>query len=170
MTETRARQLLVTEARRLDLLHRAIADDISEGQADADGRPASEIRGPAAAAVTLEIEVEQSLRIAVDDGRAEVAFALARLDAGTYGTCEACGVPIAPERLEVVPATRYCIGCEVLGERREGAASLPMIDTILRAALEEVDGWDDDGPDEDDVVVPAPEEVAMHRTATSRQA
>jgi DnaK suppressor protein len=165
MRETRARQLLVAEARRLALLHEVVADDITAGQADTDGRPASETRGPAAASVTLEHEVEESLRVAIDDERAEVAFALARLDSGTFGTCVACGATIPDARLEVVPATRFCVGCEAIGER--GQADLPMIDTILRAALREVEGWADEGPDEDDVVVPAPEEDAVHRTTTS---
>lgn len=168
MRETRARQLLVAEARRLALLHQAIAGDITAGQADTDGPAASDTRGPAAASVTLEHEVEESLRVAIDDERAEVAFALARLDAGTFGTCVACGETISDARLEVVPATRFCIGCEAIGER--GQADLPLIDTILRAALREVDGWADDGPDEDDVVVPAPEEAAVHRATASGRA
>jgi DnaK suppressor protein len=39
----------------------------------------------------------------------EVALALARLEDGTYGRCEACGVAIQPARLEAMPASRYCI-------------------------------------------------------------
>ena len=45
------------------------------------------------------------LREQLDD----VQRALDKLDAGTYGTCEACGEPISPDRLEAMPATRYCI-------------------------------------------------------------
>ena len=44
-----------------------------------------------------------------DDRRDEVALALGRLEDGTYGSCEVCGVAIAPARLEAMPATRYCI-------------------------------------------------------------
>jgi RNA polymerase-binding transcription factor DksA len=160
----------VAEARRLGLLHDAITGDITAGQIEADGSAASDTRGPTAAALTLEHEVEESLRVAIDDERAEVAFALARLDTGTYGACVACGETIPDVRLAVVPATRFCIGCEVTGERGARAADLPLIDTILRAALREVDGWADDGPDEDDVVVPAPEEDAMHDATASGRA
>lgn len=39
----------------------------------------------------------------------DVERALAKLDAGTYGTCEVCGNPIAPARLEAMPAARFCI-------------------------------------------------------------
>lgn len=42
---------------------------------------------------------------------AEIDAALDRLDAGTYGTCRSCGRPIAPERLEALPATPLCVGC-----------------------------------------------------------
>jgi DnaK suppressor protein len=37
--------------------------------------------------------------------------ALARLDAGAYGRCEACGREIAPERLEIRPFAATCVGC-----------------------------------------------------------
>ena len=37
--------------------------------------------------------------------------ALGRLESGGYGVCEDCGQPIAPERLEVRPTARTCIGC-----------------------------------------------------------
>jgi RNA polymerase-binding transcription factor DksA len=39
----------------------------------------------------------------------EVAMALGRLENGTYGVCEVCGVAIAPARLEAMPAARFCI-------------------------------------------------------------
>ncbi|GAA2540385.1 TraR/DksA family transcriptional regulator [Pseudonocardia hydrocarbonoxydans] len=37
--------------------------------------------------------------------------AAARLAAGTYGRCAVCGGPIAPERLDALPATETCIAC-----------------------------------------------------------
>jgi RNA polymerase-binding transcription factor DksA len=37
--------------------------------------------------------------------------ALSRAAAGTYGRCEVCGRPIAPERLEARPAARTCTAC-----------------------------------------------------------
>jgi RNA polymerase-binding transcription factor DksA len=41
----------------------------------------------------------------------EADAALARLDAGTYGVCEACGQPISAGRLEARPTARTCVGC-----------------------------------------------------------
>jgi DnaK suppressor protein len=41
-----------------------------------------------------------------------VDAALARIGAGTYGICVTCGLPIAPERLEALPAAAHCIECQ----------------------------------------------------------
>ncbi len=41
----------------------------------------------------------------------EVDRALERLSAGTYGTCETCGDPIPPERLEAIPWAATCVSC-----------------------------------------------------------
>lgn len=42
----------------------------------------------------------------------DVERALARIDAGTYGTCERCGKPIDPARLEARPWALLCIDCK----------------------------------------------------------
>ncbi len=47
--------------------------------------------------------------------------ALARLDAGDYGTCIDCGEPIPAPRLQAQPFAIRCIACQ---ERRERAAGL----------------------------------------------
>lgn len=41
----------------------------------------------------------------------EIDAALARLDAGTYGTCERCGAPVGGPRLEARPVAHTCIRC-----------------------------------------------------------
>lgn len=46
---------------------------------------------------------EDELRADLD----EVAHALAKFDAGTYGLCEMCGRPIPLARLRVLPEARY---------------------------------------------------------------
>jgi DnaK suppressor protein len=42
----------------------------------------------------------------------EVDRALGRIDAGTYGSCERCGKPIDPARLEARPWAPLCIDCK----------------------------------------------------------
>src|SRR3954463_14872213 len=37
--------------------------------------------------------------------------ALAKLDEGTYGRCDACGGPIAPKRLAALPDAVLCLAC-----------------------------------------------------------
>ncbi len=45
------------------------------------------------------------------DEAAEVRAALARIAAGTYGTCTGCGATIARARLEAQPTAAHCIAC-----------------------------------------------------------
>ena len=40
-----------------------------------------------------------------------ITAALLRLEHGEYGECQECGEQIAPARLEIDPATRFCIHC-----------------------------------------------------------
>ena len=47
----------------------------------------------------------------------DVEHALHRLDDGTYGSCEACGRPISADRLEAMPAARFCLDDQALAER-----------------------------------------------------
>jgi len=37
--------------------------------------------------------------------------ALAKLDEGTYGSCDVCGGPIAPKRLAAMPDAVLCVQC-----------------------------------------------------------
>jgi DnaK suppressor protein len=47
-----------------------------------------------------------------------VYAALARMNQGEYGLCEACGGPIGLARLEIVPEATLCVECQALEERR----------------------------------------------------
>src|SRR5574337_971733 len=42
----------------------------------------------------------------------QIDDALDRLDGGTYGVCESCGLEIAEERLQALPFTRLCRDCQ----------------------------------------------------------
>jgi RNA polymerase-binding transcription factor DksA len=45
------------------------------------------------------------------DELALIDRALARVDAGCFGICDACGSDIDPRRLETLPETSHCIHC-----------------------------------------------------------
>ncbi len=56
----------------------------------------------------------------------QVDDALDRLDEGTYGVCESCGLEIAEERLQAMPFTRLCRDCQQ--EQEKEAKSLRRFD------------------------------------------
>ena len=66
---------------------------------------------------TFEREKDLSILEQVEAELGDVEHALRRLDEGTYGTCEACGNPIGEERLEAMPATRFCVNDQAQAER-----------------------------------------------------
>ncbi len=45
--------------------------------------------------------------------------ALARIEDGSFGTCDVCGDPIEKKRLGARPVTTLCIDCKVEQERTE---------------------------------------------------
>jgi DnaK suppressor protein len=47
----------------------------------------------------------------LEESLARVERALAKLDEGSYGVCDACGQPIAPKRLEAMPDSVLCVAC-----------------------------------------------------------
>jgi RNA polymerase-binding transcription factor DksA len=58
---------------------------------------------------TFEREKDFSILEQVEAELADVERALRRIDDGRYGKCEACGAEIGDDRLEAMPATRFCI-------------------------------------------------------------
>jgi DnaK suppressor protein len=55
---------------------------------------------------------ERQLLIKIDE-------ALARMDEGTFGSCQECEEPIEPRRLEARPVSTLCIACKEREEHRE---------------------------------------------------
>jgi RNA polymerase-binding transcription factor DksA len=68
------------------------------------------------ASETFEREKDFSILEQVEAELADVERALQRLDAGTYGRCEACHQPIADERLAALPAARFCVAHQAQAE------------------------------------------------------
>lgn len=53
----------------------------------------------------------------------KVERALAKIDEGTYGRCDACGRPIAPGRLEFAPESTLCVECSAAARGPAGVPS-----------------------------------------------
>jgi RNA polymerase-binding transcription factor DksA len=71
---------------------------------------------------TFEREKDLSFLESIEAELTDVEHALRRLDDGTYGVCEACGKPIDEERLEAVPAARFCRDDQQQAEREARGA------------------------------------------------
>ncbi len=69
---------------------------------------------------TRAFERDQEMQVVLNAREllAQNERALGRLDAGSYGSCEACGQPIAKGRLMAVPGATLCVACKSKAERR----------------------------------------------------
>jgi len=88
-------------------------------QLKANVRPANERRAGSPfgkreeeAAETLELEKRLTLEKRIRDQMAEVEHALRKFEEGTYGSCDSCGQPIDPARLEALPQANLCLSCK----------------------------------------------------------
>src|SRR5205085_1076283 len=108
------RQLLLSllnrlERNRADLSEEAFGSESEEGGGwDVPRRP-DEQRG-----VRLEDEVTLGLLENEDRLASQIRTALDRLNAGTYGACEACHRPIPVTRLRAIPYASRCVDCAQL--------------------------------------------------------
>lgn len=59
--------------------------------------------------VAAEEGENRALAAQLRDQLDDVERALVKLDDGTYGSCEVCAQTIAADRLDAIPATRFCI-------------------------------------------------------------
>ena len=160
-----AKRLLEREQVRLHALQRGLGEAPDEG-AQADNGSS-----------VFENEKDRSIRHQVERDLVDVSDALNRLAADRYGRCETCGVDIPTERLEAVPATRYCTEHEGMWEADRLSLVVPagnFVDDDAHAAERSVAREagrhlelvpDDEAPESVD---PGPEQRALHLTAPSR--
>ena len=125
LDEERFRELLHDEQVRLEQVRNAVLEETaateSEGAAIVelsvvDQHPAD------VGSETFEREKQASILDLAERQLQDVERAVSRLDAGTYGTCEACGALIPVERLEARPATRFCLDDQQRAEEEAAAA------------------------------------------------
>jgi DnaK suppressor protein len=69
-------------------------------------------------AKAFEREQEMSLLATSRESTLQIDRALARIEDGTYGTCEACDQPIGKLRLQAFPRATLCVSCKQKQERR----------------------------------------------------
>jgi len=107
----RARELLHRERSELAELSGRLTEssDLDESQDGSTGELNSLDQHLAdRASDTFDREKDRSIAEGLAEKLEEIDAALGRIDDGEYGTCQVCGREIADERLEAVPATRFC--------------------------------------------------------------
>ena len=112
--EDRRTELLEMRERVLRAAQDIVEDDTEDGEitsAAGDKHIADH------ASDMFDREVDESLEENAEVIVREIDDALARIDAGTYGTCTRCGQPIPDERLAAVPYAVLCVPCKRDEER-----------------------------------------------------
>ena len=68
------------------------------------------------AAAMMDKEMDLSVEDEIEDMLAQVAHALEKMEAGTYGICDMSGEPIPASRLELIPWASLTVECQALSE------------------------------------------------------
>ena len=106
-----AAEWLAEERRRTVHLLASLTDEYDDVVAASLDTNADDEHDPEGATIAFERSQVDSLVRQTRHHLDELAAAEERLAAGTYGTCETCGRPIAQARLEARPVARECIDC-----------------------------------------------------------
>jgi DnaK suppressor protein len=123
MDKATARRRLEQERTRLQGMREDLEREREETTADGAGELSTVDQHPGDSGTeTFELEKTVSLLEQVEDELQEVEAAFQRVEAGAYGICPACGRPIGDERLEALPATRFCVEDQAKAEREAGYA------------------------------------------------
>ena len=122
MEESTVRQLLAAERTATLARIAAMATEFDEIVAATAGSNTDDEHDPEGSTIAFERAQVSALLVEARATLADLDRALARLNAGTYGTCARCGSPIAPERLAARPATQTCVSCAAI--RRSDSTDL----------------------------------------------
>lgn len=103
LEEEKDRLVALIEEREREMEEAKATETASERNPDPDSADAASMK--------FEYMKEMSLERNSVDLLNKVDHALARVSAGTYGTCESCGEAIPVARLEVLPYATMCVNC-----------------------------------------------------------
>ena len=70
---------------------------------------------------SFEFERRLALEKRLTDQLAEIEHALQKFEEGTYGLCDSCEQPIAPDRLEALPQASLCVDCKTKGAKAKSS-------------------------------------------------
>jgi RNA polymerase-binding protein DksA len=107
-----ARNKLEEERRRLVGARADLESEVQQESAGGGGvsQSSSSDQNPADQATeTFEREKDLSILESTDEQLRDIERAFARIEDGSYGSCEECGRPIGEERLQAKPSARLCI-------------------------------------------------------------
>jgi RNA polymerase-binding transcription factor DksA len=110
MDPSHARELLLAERQRLQRLRAEQLENLQQSDRERSGELSSFDQHPGDLGTdTFEREKDLSIVEQLDAELEDVERAVRRTEDGSYGRCEVDGEPIPDERLEVLPAARFCV-------------------------------------------------------------
>ncbi|SMX64119.1 transcriptional regulator, TraR/DksA family [Brevibacterium iodinum ATCC 49514] len=109
--EATMRQRLEDERAETQALISRLTQGIDEVSAARQGDNSDDEHDPEGATLAFERSQAATLLEQSEDRLEEIAEAVDRLNAGTFGTCIGCGRPIAEARLEARPYAAKCVNC-----------------------------------------------------------
>ena len=85
--------------------------DVAELARETSEAPSRRARGPDDGPDGTMTQLEQDMSLMINEQaiRDEIADALARIDAGSFGKCESCGSAICEASLQALPFAKDCI-------------------------------------------------------------
>ena len=125
MDNDHARDRIAEEQARVQGLVDGLRDELAPIDGTADAQDDHDQSPADGGSDTFEREKDLSILEELEAELAELEAALRRIDDGTYGIDEVTGAPIAPERLDAVPAARTNVDTDAAGRSATEAAGRP---------------------------------------------
>lgn len=119
MDPQQAKQALLRLRARLLEQDEALSESLGISLEEEAGDESSDQRLADVGAVTLNRELDLSMRENVEHLLEQVDRALEKIEEGTYGLCDRCGQPIEEGRLQAMPEATLCLRHQKELERQE---------------------------------------------------